>query len=266
MAPTTITALLLLVAFVLPGFITLVINERTHAVPRPMTPFERLLRSLYCSVVIYAVLAPVGWLAGIDRDDVEHFLTKEQSLVELAGGAALALSSCRRSSPPRPGCGRSDGRAPGCSGGFESARRTARRRPGTTSTPDATPPLSGSRSTTGASSVAKNSNKRGSARAPRGLEKRGGWNAIAKRPTPDVASPKATRCRHQRDAAAREQQMSGDDRHVDLVDDAPRDSRLDLGHPPPEAARPAEDRSLTEGHQQPVAKAEPAGAPPKPKD
>lgn len=91
MAPTTVTALLLLVGFVLPGFVTLVINERTHAVPTSMTAFERLLRSLYYSVLVYALLAPVGWLAGADREDIERFVTEEQNLGELAGVGALVL-------------------------------------------------------------------------------------------------------------------------------------------------------------------------------
>jgi hypothetical protein len=46
MAPATGTALLILVAFVLPGFITLVARETTYVMRDAATPFERLLLSL----------------------------------------------------------------------------------------------------------------------------------------------------------------------------------------------------------------------------
>jgi hypothetical protein len=43
MAPATGTALLILVAFVLPGFVTLVARETTYVARDAVTPFERLL-------------------------------------------------------------------------------------------------------------------------------------------------------------------------------------------------------------------------------
>lgn len=56
MAPETGTALLLLAAFVLPGFVTLLVRERTYVVKGEDSQFERLLNALYYSSIIYAVL------------------------------------------------------------------------------------------------------------------------------------------------------------------------------------------------------------------
>src|SRR4051812_40295785 len=57
MAPPTGTALLLLAVFVLPGFITLLLRERTYWVRGEDSSFERLLNALYYSSLIYLVLA-----------------------------------------------------------------------------------------------------------------------------------------------------------------------------------------------------------------
>lgn len=62
MAPDAGTAVLLLAAFVLPGFVTLLIRERTSWIKGEDTPFERLLNALYYSSIIYAVLG-VGLVA-----------------------------------------------------------------------------------------------------------------------------------------------------------------------------------------------------------
>jgi Family of unknown function (DUF6338) len=56
MAPETGTALLLLAAFVLPGFVTLLVRERTYVIKGQDSQFERLLNALYYSSIIYAVL------------------------------------------------------------------------------------------------------------------------------------------------------------------------------------------------------------------
>jgi hypothetical protein len=70
MSPATGTALLLLAAFVLPGFVTLLIRERTYWVKGQDTPFERLLNALYYSSIIYVVLG-IAWVVdGRDQDDV----------------------------------------------------------------------------------------------------------------------------------------------------------------------------------------------------
>ena len=62
MAPATGTALILLVAFVLPGFVTQLIAERTHIAPRRVEAFERLLRALYYSTWVHVLLGFVVWL------------------------------------------------------------------------------------------------------------------------------------------------------------------------------------------------------------
>lgn len=68
MAPETGTALLLLAAFVLPGFVTLLVRERTYMIKGQDTQFERLLNALYYSSIIYAVLG-LGIAAWGFRDD-----------------------------------------------------------------------------------------------------------------------------------------------------------------------------------------------------
>src|SRR5260370_912531 len=49
MAPQTGTAILVIAAFVLPGFVTLLLRERTDWVRGEDTAFERLLNALYYS-------------------------------------------------------------------------------------------------------------------------------------------------------------------------------------------------------------------------
>jgi hypothetical protein len=60
MAPATGTALLILAAFVLPGFVALKYRERTYVVKADDTPFERLLSALYYSFLSYLVLGIVA--------------------------------------------------------------------------------------------------------------------------------------------------------------------------------------------------------------
>ena len=72
MAPATGTAILVLAAFVLPGFVTLLFRERIYAIPSEQTPFERLLNALVYSTIIYGAMAGPGWLFGVvDKADVE---------------------------------------------------------------------------------------------------------------------------------------------------------------------------------------------------
>jgi hypothetical protein len=82
MAPETGTALVLLSAFVLPGFVTLLIRERIYWVKGQDTPFERLLNALYYSSIIYVALALIWLLDGRDKDDLT---------VLFAGDAALGV-------------------------------------------------------------------------------------------------------------------------------------------------------------------------------
>lgn len=94
MAPATGTAILILAVFVLPGFITLLLRERSYAVRGEDTPFERLLNALYYSALVYGVALVAAWLVGLDKQDVVAFYRGEKSLGEdlaAAGLVAIAL-------------------------------------------------------------------------------------------------------------------------------------------------------------------------------
>lgn len=91
MAPATGTALLVLGAFVLPGFITLLFRERAYVVQSQVSPFERLLTALAYSAAIYAVLLIGGWSLGIDRQDVSALYQGERDLDSYIVLSLLAL-------------------------------------------------------------------------------------------------------------------------------------------------------------------------------
>jgi hypothetical protein len=91
MAPATGTALLLLVAFVLPGFITLIARESTYVVRDAVTPFERLLLSLSYSVRIYGIIILGAYIGGLKSSDVAAFYHGHRALGEYIVLAALAL-------------------------------------------------------------------------------------------------------------------------------------------------------------------------------
>lgn len=60
MAPQTGTALLIIAVFVLPGFVTLLMRERTYRVKGQDSSFERLLNALYFSSIIYVARGDCG--------------------------------------------------------------------------------------------------------------------------------------------------------------------------------------------------------------
>jgi hypothetical protein len=91
MAPETGTALLILVAFVLPGFVALLISERTHTIRGDDTPFERLLHALYYSALIYGLLLAAAIVLRWDRDDIEELVQDERSLGRLFLVGVLAV-------------------------------------------------------------------------------------------------------------------------------------------------------------------------------
>jgi hypothetical protein len=72
MPPATGTALILIVAFALPGFVTVLIQERTFKTAEDPTPLDRLLRILYYSLWSYLLLAVAALVLGVDRAYVEH--------------------------------------------------------------------------------------------------------------------------------------------------------------------------------------------------
>jgi hypothetical protein len=92
MPPATGTALLILVAFVLPGFATVLIKERSHEAWREVNQLERVLQTGYYSVWNYLLLALFALAVGINSDDIEtvyrHHLDNP---AELIWRAALAI-------------------------------------------------------------------------------------------------------------------------------------------------------------------------------
>src|SRR5438874_781527 len=91
MAPATGSALLILVAFVLPGFVALLISERTHVVPvRGRSPFELLLIATYYSVLSWGLIGLASWPFHLTRDDLRHWY-REESLGRLVGLGLLAI-------------------------------------------------------------------------------------------------------------------------------------------------------------------------------
>lgn len=92
MTPATGTALVVLVAFVLPGFVTVLFQERTFKQADDATPLDRLLRALYYSVWCYLVLAAVALTFGVDRGDIEDLYRRHESApAELVWRGALAI-------------------------------------------------------------------------------------------------------------------------------------------------------------------------------
>jgi hypothetical protein len=91
MAPATGTAILVLVAFVLPGFVTILVKERIYEVPAEQQPFDRLLQTLYYSLLVYAVPATIAVVAGADRDDFERLFRGDADLRVTAAGAVGVL-------------------------------------------------------------------------------------------------------------------------------------------------------------------------------
>jgi hypothetical protein len=80
MAPQTGTALLVIAVFVLPGFVTLLMRERTYRVKGQDSPFERLLNALYFSSIIYVILALAWVVDGLGREDISHLYAGEEPL------------------------------------------------------------------------------------------------------------------------------------------------------------------------------------------
>src|SRR4051812_17265510 len=92
MAPATGTALIILVAFVLPGFATVLMKERMHEAWRSVTPFERVLQTGYYSVWCYLLLALFALAVGLDRQDVEALYNDHKDTpAGLVWRAALAI-------------------------------------------------------------------------------------------------------------------------------------------------------------------------------
>jgi hypothetical protein len=89
--PATGTALLILVAFVLPGFVTLVIRETTYVIRDAVTPFERLLLSLVYSALIYGVLMIAAVVGGLHDHDIAALYHGKRDLAEYLVLGVVAL-------------------------------------------------------------------------------------------------------------------------------------------------------------------------------
>ncbi|MGN6275921.1 MAG: DUF6338 family protein [Solirubrobacterales bacterium] len=77
MSLQTGNALLLIAVFVLPGFVTLLMRERTYRVRDQDSPFERLLNALYFSSIVYTVIV-LGWaVEGLDPADLSRLYSGE---------------------------------------------------------------------------------------------------------------------------------------------------------------------------------------------
>jgi hypothetical protein len=92
MPPATGPALIILVAFALPGFVTVLIQERTFKWAEDPTTLDRLLRITYYSVWTYLILALAALACGIDRHYVEHLYEQnEGNPAELVWRGALLI-------------------------------------------------------------------------------------------------------------------------------------------------------------------------------
>ena len=92
MPPTTGPALIILVAFVLPGFVTVLIQERTYKRAEDPTTLDRLLRIAYYSIWTYLLLALLALAFGIDSAYVEHlYQQNEANPAELVWRGALLI-------------------------------------------------------------------------------------------------------------------------------------------------------------------------------
>jgi hypothetical protein len=88
MAPQTGTAILVLAAFVLPGFVTVLLRERTYHVRAGTDPFELLLTALAYSAAIYLATALSAVAAGVSAAEVGALYRGESTL---ATYTALAI-------------------------------------------------------------------------------------------------------------------------------------------------------------------------------
>jgi hypothetical protein len=92
MVVDTGTAILILGAFVLPGFIALTLRERLYVVRGEDGPFERLLSALLYSATIYGTLLLAAHLAGLQKSDLVEFQSGQKPLsADLLAASAIFL-------------------------------------------------------------------------------------------------------------------------------------------------------------------------------
>lgn len=109
--PATGTALLILVAFVLPGFVAVLLKERIYEVRGEESTFDRLLTTVYYSLLVYMLPAlavcVLSALNALDRVDLQNFFTGRAPLwlTGLVAVAVLLLLPAAAATPgtaPRP--------------------------------------------------------------------------------------------------------------------------------------------------------------------
>jgi hypothetical protein len=88
--PETGTALLILVAFMLPGFVTVLLRERTIESAAQVSQLDRLLRISYYSVWSYFVVAVALVVFNVDKPDLEQFYEDKRDDPALLAGAVAA--------------------------------------------------------------------------------------------------------------------------------------------------------------------------------
>jgi hypothetical protein len=81
------------VAFVLPGFIAILVKERLYEVPAEKQAFDRLLQTLYYSLLVYAVPVVIAVVAGARTRDFEKLLRGkvDPRLTAVTGVSVLIL-------------------------------------------------------------------------------------------------------------------------------------------------------------------------------
>lgn len=93
--PETGTALLILVGFVLPGFVAVLLKERLYEVRGEESTFDRLLTTVYYSLLVYlmpAVMVVVLSSFGVlDRSDLEQFSAGRSPLWLMGSIAVMVL-------------------------------------------------------------------------------------------------------------------------------------------------------------------------------
>jgi hypothetical protein len=95
MAPQTGTAVLVIAAFILPGFVTVLLRERTYHVRAGTESFELLLTALYYSATIYLGAACVAVIISVFTDlstsQVKELWNGDATLAVYAGLAVAGL-------------------------------------------------------------------------------------------------------------------------------------------------------------------------------
>lgn len=92
--PATGTALLILVVFVLPGFVAVLLKERLYEVRGEESTFDRLLTTVYYSLLVYLlpvlVVVTLSVSGILDRSDLHQF-TSGRSPVWLTGLVGITV-------------------------------------------------------------------------------------------------------------------------------------------------------------------------------